>query len=93
MDFLDRTEQAVRQSLDLAVAPAAAPLSGQGARAAALQALDDGLTRWQACLDGAAAETEEAAALAATQEAALAAAIQDIREAREKLARWLKPAA
>jgi hypothetical protein len=92
MDFLDRIEQAVRQSLELAVEPAAVPMAGAGAGAAALQTLDDGLTRWQACLDGAAADTVESAALAATEEAALAGAIQSVRESREKLAKWLKPA-
>jgi hypothetical protein len=92
MDFLNHIEQAVQQSLELAVEPAAVPMQGPGSGAVALQTLDDGLTRWQACLDGAAAETEEAAALAAKEEARLTAAIQSVREGREKLAKWLKPA-
>jgi hypothetical protein len=88
LDVLGRIEQSVRQSLVLAVEPATQAVQGTGAGAAALQALDDRLTRWQACLDQAAADTEEAAALAATEEAALAAAIQGIRQSREKLANW-----
>ncbi len=90
-DILDHIDRAVQQSLDMAVEPAAATAPGPRPSAAALQSLDDGLTRWQACLDGAVAETEEAATLAATEEAALAAVIQEIRGSREKLARWLKP--
>jgi hypothetical protein len=91
-DFLDRIDQAVQQSLDLAVEPVTAIAPGSRPSATALQSLDDGMTRWQACLDGAVAETEEAATLAATEEAALAVVIQEIRQSREKLARWLKPA-
>jgi hypothetical protein len=91
MNFLDRIEQAVGHSLELTAEAAAAPNLGPGSGAIALQTLDDNLTRWQACLDEATADTLEAAALASTEETALAAAIQNVRESREKLARWLKP--
>jgi hypothetical protein len=90
LDVLDHIEQCVRQSLVLAVEPMEPALQGATGGAAALQALDDRLTRWQACLDQAAADTEEAAALAATEESALAAVIQGMRESREKLAKWME---
>ncbi len=91
-DFLDRIEQAIQQSLEQAVEPASVAEVGPRPSAAALQSLDDGLTRWQACLDGAVAQTEEAATLAATEEATLTAVIQEVRATREKLAGWLKRA-
>jgi hypothetical protein len=90
LDVLDRIEQSVRHSLVLAGEPAEPDVQGASAGAAALQALDDRLTRWQACLDQAAADTEEAAALAATEGSALAAVIQEMRESREKLAKWME---
>ena len=91
-DFLDRIGEVVRQSLELAVEPAAATQQGPGAGAIALQSLDDRLTRWQACLDQATIDTEEAATLAAKEESALAALTREIQESREKLANWLKRA-
>jgi hypothetical protein len=86
MAVLDRIERSLRESLAAVPEPPAEVAPGPGAAAAALQALDARLGRWQNRLAQAAQVAGQAEQLALEEEAALRRWASQLAEARQRLA-------